>query len=174
MFEIALLKRSSVQALALVISPRVWIVVSYRLERAAYLLFGQSWQVLRLAFLPLIVIVRLLGGGSEISFMAKIGKGLQIRHPSLGVVVHGRAILGERCQFAGGNSVGGRTPLEKGQLTLGDNVFLGVNAVILGPVSVGSDSVIGAGAVVTASLPPGSVAVGVPARVVRTRMDTEE
>ena len=42
----------------------------------------------------------------------------------------------------------------------------GANAVIIGPISIGDDAVIGAGAVVTKSIPPRSVAVGNPARVI--------
>lgn len=49
-----------------------------------------------------------------------------------------------------------------------DNVFIGTNAVILPGVTIGHDSVIGAGAVVTSDIPPRSIAVGVPAKVVTT------
>lgn len=50
-----------------------------------------------------------------------------------------------------------------------DNCWLGGRVTILDGVRVGHGSVIGAGAVVTRSIPPLSVAVGVPARVIRTR-----
>jgi len=49
---------------------------------------------------------------------------------------------------------------------LGDNVFIGAGAKIIGPVRVGSDVKIGANAVVTRDLPDGATAVGVPARVI--------
>lgn len=52
-----------------------------------------------------------------------------------------------------------------------DNVHIGWNAIIMPGVRIGSDSVIGCGAVVTKDVPSGSIAVGVPARVVRS---TEE
>jgi len=54
-------------------------------------------------------------------------------------------------------------------IALGDNVWLGAGATVLDGVRIGDDAVVGAGAVVTADLPDGSVAVGVPARVVRKR-----
>lgn len=53
-------------------------------------------------------------------------------------------------------------------ITIGDNVWIGGGAIVLPGVTIGDDSVIGAGAVVTKDVPPGVVAVGNPARVVRT------
>jgi len=52
-------------------------------------------------------------------------------------------------------------------IAVGDNVWLGGGVIVLPGVSIGPDTVVGAGAVVTADLPPGVVAVGNPARVVR-------
>jgi len=53
--------------------------------------------------------------------------------------------------------------------TIGDDVWIGANVTILAGVEIGSGSVVAAGAVVTHSIPPRSVAMGVPARVVRSR-----
>lgn len=52
-------------------------------------------------------------------------------------------------------------------IVIGDNVWLGGGAIVLAGVTVGDDTVVGAGAVVTKDLPPGVVAVGNPARVIR-------
>lgn len=54
-----------------------------------------------------------------------------------------------------------------GRVTIGDNVFIGVNSVILRNVTIGDNSVIGAGSVVTRDIPPHVLALGNPARVVR-------
>jgi maltose O-acetyltransferase len=53
-------------------------------------------------------------------------------------------------------------------ITIGDNVWIGGGASIMPGVSIGDDSVIGAGSVVTRDVPPRSLAVGSPAKVLRT------
>jgi acetyltransferase-like isoleucine patch superfamily enzyme len=50
---------------------------------------------------------------------------------------------------------------------IGDNVFVGMSVKIMKGVTIGADSVIGAGAVVSSSIPPGVIATGNPARVLR-------
>jgi maltose O-acetyltransferase len=53
-------------------------------------------------------------------------------------------------------------------IVIGDNVWLGGGAIILPGVTVGENSIIGAGAVVTGDIPPNVLAVGNPARILRT------
>lgn len=53
-----------------------------------------------------------------------------------------------------------------GKITIQDNVFIGNNTIILPGVTIGRDSIIGAGSVVTKDIPPGSVAAGMPAKVI--------
>lgn len=53
-------------------------------------------------------------------------------------------------------------------ITLGDNVWLGAGAIVCPGVTIGDDTVVGAGAVVTKDLPAGVVAVGNPARAIRS------
>ena len=53
-------------------------------------------------------------------------------------------------------------------ITIGDNVWLGGGVIVCPGVTIGEDTVVGAGAVVTRDLPPGVLAVGNPARVIRS------
>jgi maltose O-acetyltransferase len=62
-----------------------------------------------------------------------------------------------------------RSGLEAAEpITIEDNVWLGGGVIVLPGVTIGHDTVVGAGAVVTRDLPPGVLAVGNPARVVRS------
>ncbi len=56
----------------------------------------------------------------------------------------------------------------QGPVVIGDNVWLGAHVVVTSGVTIGERCVVGANSVVTRDLPPFSVAVGAPARVVRT------
>ena len=53
---------------------------------------------------------------------------------------------------------------DRAPVKIGDNVYIGANAIVLKGVTIGDQSVVGAGAVVTRSLSARSVAAGVPAR----------
>lgn len=53
-------------------------------------------------------------------------------------------------------------------VTIGDDIWIGANAVILPGVTIGNHSVIAAGAVVTKDVPPHSLAAGVPAKIIKT------
>lgn len=53
-------------------------------------------------------------------------------------------------------------------ITVGDNVFIGINSIILPGISIGDNCVIGAGSVVSRDIPPGTVAAGVPAKPLKT------
>ncbi|CAL9601047.1 sugar O-acetyltransferase [Streptomyces sp. enrichment culture] len=87
--------------------------------------------------------------------------------------------IGEDCQIGPNVQLLTPThPLEPGPrrdkleaarpITIGDNVWLGGGVIVCPGVTIGADSVIGAGAVVTKDVPAGVVALGNPARVVRT------
>lgn len=61
-----------------------------------------------------------------------------------------------------------------GKITIGDNVNIGWNAIILPGVTIGDNCVIGAGAVVTKDVPSNSVAAGCPARVIESLEEYEK
>ncbi len=102
--------------------------------------------------------------------------------PNLVIYGHGGVEIGTDCLLSMNVAVlssNHKTPdrnrhicWEKDQLLptrIGQDVWIGANAVILGGVTIGDGCVIGAGSVVTKDLPAYSIAVGVPAKVVRSR-----
>ena len=60
-------------------------------------------------------------------------------------------------------------PKREADVVVGDDVWLGTRVVVLPGVTVGDGAIVGAGSVVTKDVPPGAIAVGVPARVVAWR-----
>lgn len=105
--------------------------------------------------------------GIEIHPGAKIGKGFFIDH-GMGVVIGETAEIGDNCLLYQGVTLGG-TGKDKGKRhpTLGNNIMVGSGAKVLGPINIGDNCKIAANAVVLKDVPPGSTAVGVPAKVVR-------
>jgi len=83
------------------------------------------------------------------------------------IVVHSRAVIGKNCNISQGVTIGETYRGERmGCPTIGDNVYIGPGAKIIGKVRVGDNVAIGANCVVTKDLPSMAVAVGIPARVV--------
>ena len=105
--------------------------------------------------------------GIEIHPGATIGRRLVIDH-GCGIVIGETAEIGDDCLLYQGVTLGG-TGKDQGKRhpTLGNNVMVGSGARVLGPFKVGDNARIAAGAVVLREVPPGSTAVGVPARIVR-------
>jgi serine O-acetyltransferase len=112
--------------------------------------------------------------GIEIHPGAQIGRRFFIDH-GMGVVIGETAIIGDDCLLYQGVTLGG-TGKEKGKRhpTLGHHVVVGSGAKVLGNITIGNYVRIGAGSVVLKSVPDHSTVVGVPGRIVRSRMDNEE
>ena len=105
--------------------------------------------------------------GIEIHPGAKIDEGLFIDHGS-GVVIGETTVIGKNCVIYQGATLGG-TGKETGKRhpTLGDNVMVGSGARVLGPITIGNNVKIASNAVVLTDLPDNCTAVGVPAKIVK-------
>lgn len=104
--------------------------------------------------------------GISIPYTTSIGPGLYIGHFG-GIVVSGRAKIGANCNLSQNVTIGGanRGP-RAGVATLGDSVYIGPGAVLVGRVDVGDHAAIGANAVVLEDVPASGVVVGNPGRLV--------
>lgn len=100
----------------------------------------------------------------EISYLARIDESVVFPHKGLGVVIGDEVQIGARCRILQNVTIGGRGGVPGGP-TLDEDVLVGAGASVLGPVHVGAGASIGANAVVLHDVPPGYVAVGVPARL---------
>ncbi|HRC86518.1 MAG TPA: DapH/DapD/GlmU-related protein, partial [Thermoanaerobaculia bacterium] len=94
--------------------------------------------------------------GVEISPSAEIGPGLRISH-GVGLVVGGYAVVGEDCLLLHGATLGSPSAARVREMPrLGDRVFVGAHAAVIGAITLGDDVKVGAGAVVTRDLPVGT------------------
>jgi sugar O-acyltransferase (sialic acid O-acetyltransferase NeuD family) len=97
--------------------------------------------------------------GTVLTTQIRVGAYVNV---NLGCTIGHDVVVEDFCNLSPGVHVSGSVHLEEG-------VDVGTGVVVLPGRRVGRDSTLGAGAVVTADVPPRSVAVGIPARVVRTR-----
>ena len=157
------------QVKALLLAPRVWAIVNYRFARWAY-----TARMPSVARVPLKILARLFTSliemvtSVELSPQTAIGAGLFIPHAGY-VVVASNAIIGLHCTLTQGVTIGHGAGGNVSQLdspAIGDRVYIGPGAAVLGPIEIGDDALIGANAVVIRSVPPRAVVVGNPARLI--------
>lgn len=101
--------------------------------------------------------------GADIGLGASIGGGLLLPHPN-GVVIHSDAKIGNNCMIMQQVTVGQLAAA--GAPKIGNAVYIGAGAKVLGAIVVGDHAAIGANAVVLIDVPSAATAVGVPARLV--------
>ena len=104
---------------------------------------------------------------SVVPFSTSIGKGSRFAYGGIGVVLHGKAKIGERVVIGQGVTVGRKLDPE-GVPIIGNDVYISAGSRVLGGIVVGDNVIIGANSVVVSNVPSNSIVAGAPARVVRT------
>ena len=103
---------------------------------------------------------------SSIPYQCKLGKGTRFGYGGISVVLHKKCIVGKDCMISQSVTIGGRSNL-KDLPVIGDNVYIGAGAKVLGDITIGNNVVIGANAVVIESVPDYAVVAGIPAKVIK-------
>lgn len=104
--------------------------------------------------------------GIELYPTASIGRRFQIVHQH-GIVIHKLAVIGDDCLVRHGVTIGAAGASDDGVLPprLGDRVQVGAGAVLAGPITIGSDVRIGPNCVVMTNVPAGSMVTAPPSRI---------
>lgn len=115
---------------------------------------------------------------SSIPATVDVGKGVNFAYGGIGLIVHGRYIIGDFATVGSNVTLGGRGSsktvytLEDGTHMgvprIGDYAYIATGAKVLGGVDVGACSIIGANSVVIDHVPPCSVVAGAPAKIIAT------
>lgn len=109
----------------------------------------------------------------EIPSTCKIGKGFSIYHP-FNITINPGTIIGKNCDIHKGVLIGEENRgKRKGCPTIGDSVWIGANAVIVGKITIGDDVLIAPNAFVNRDIPDHSIVYGNPCIIKSVQNATE-
>ena len=111
--------------------------------------------------------------GLEIPYTTQIGKGFYIGHP-YNITINPNAIIGENCNIHRGVLIGQENRgKRKGTPQIGNRVWIGINAIIVGNIKIGDDVLIAPNSYVNRDIPSHSVVFGNPCQIRERENATE-
>ena len=112
--------------------------------------------------------------GTVLGEASKVGAYCELKNTRVGAeskVPHlsyvGDTEIGEGANLGAGTITANYDGKDKHRTTIGSGVFTGINTNLIAPITIGENAYLGAGSVVNKNIPPGKLAVGMPARVIR-------
>jgi len=124
-------------------------------------------------FYRLLLRMHSLKYGFQINPSTKIGKGLYIGHRGT-IIVNSLSVIGACCNLSPGVTIGQTNRgSKKGVPVLGDRVWVGTNAVIVGGIKIGDNVLIAPNAYVNIDIPSNSIVIGNPAQIIFKENATE-
>ncbi|PVY26692.1 glycosyltransferase [Williamsia muralis] len=142
----------------------ILLLVSFRLAQAARYPFDSSPRLISYPVTAAYMLLSEWGLSVELPVKTVVGKRLQVSH-CFSLVVNQESVLGNDVLLRQGVTIGNKIP-GGGCPVIGDGVSVGAGAAIIGDVKVGACAQIGAGAVVLRDVPPASICVGNPGRII--------
>ena len=107
--------------------------------------------------------------GFQIPHTTSIGKGLFLAHYGT-IVINPNAVIGENCNIAQGVTIGRvNSGNLKGSPVIGNRVWIGPNAVLVGKIHIGNDVFIAPLSFVNVDVPDGCMVIGNPARIIENK-----
>lgn len=111
--------------------------------------------------------------GLEINPDVEIGPGLQISHP-YNITINNGAQLGKNVNLSKGVSIGRENRgKRKGAPTIGNQVYIGINATIVGKITIGDDVLVAPNSYVNCDVPSHSIVIGNPCKIIHRDNATE-
>lgn len=144
-------------------------MTAIKLYRIAHKLYKMHIPLLPKFFYRLIYLIN----NCHVHYKTEIGEGTTIAYGGIGVVIHTNAVIGRNCVIESNVTIGGRNN-NPNVPVIGNNVFIGTGAKILGEVHIGSNSIIGANSVVLHDVPDNCSVAGVPAKILHTNIKIDE
>jgi len=111
--------------------------------------------------------------GCRVPYTAKIGKNTVLACGGIGLTIHANSVIGENCRIGTCVSIVG-SKKHVAVPVIGNNVWVGTGAKIVGPVTVGNNVMIGANAVVNKDFPDNTLIGGVPAKILKENINIED
>lgn len=144
-------------------------MTAIRFYRIAHMLYRHHIPVLPTIIYRLSYFVN----NCHIHYSTEIGAGTRLAYGGIGVVIGKDAVIGCDCVIESDVTIGGRNNIPA-MPVIGDRVFIGTGAKILGDICIGNNSIIGANAVVLHSVPDNCSVAGVPAKILHKDIEIDK